>query len=111
MDAMATLVERKTRFVMLIALPDGHAADVVADALTAKIVEFPDQLRRSLNWDQGKGMAAHARFSIQTTSPSTSATRVVPGSAAATRTRTACSGSTSRRAPRSRTTPKRIWTT
>jgi IS30 family transposase len=42
MHAMATLVERKTRFVMLIALPDGHAADVVADALAAKIVELPE---------------------------------------------------------------------
>jgi hypothetical protein len=40
MHAMATLVERKTRFVMLIALPNGHAADVVADALAAKIVEL-----------------------------------------------------------------------
>ena len=60
MHAMATLVERKTRFVMLIALPDGHAADVVADALSRKIVELPDQLRRSLTWDQGKEMASHA---------------------------------------------------
>jgi IS30 family transposase len=48
MHAMATLVERKTRFVMLIALPNGHAADVVADALADKIVELPEQLRRSL---------------------------------------------------------------
>ena len=69
MHAMATLVERKTRFVMLIALPDGHAADVVADALAAKIVELPQQLRRSLTWDQGKEMAAHARFSITTGVP------------------------------------------
>jgi IS30 family transposase len=69
MHAMATLVERKTRFVMLIALPNGHAADVVADALAAKIVELPDQLRRSLAWDQGKEMAAHARFSVQTGVP------------------------------------------
>ncbi len=69
MHAMATLVERKTRFVMLIALPDGHAADVVADALAAKIVELPDQLRRSLTWDQGKEMAAHARFTIDTDIP------------------------------------------
>ena len=61
MHAMATLVERKSRFVMLIALPNGHAADVVADALAAKIVELPEQLRRSLTWDQGKEMAAHAR--------------------------------------------------
>jgi IS30 family transposase len=69
MHAMATLVERKTRFVMLIALPDGHAADVVADALAAKIVELPAQLRRSLTWDQGKEMAAHAQFSVNTGVP------------------------------------------
>src|SRR3954469_5126584 len=69
MHAMATLVERKTRFVMLIALPDGHAADVVADALAAKIVELPAQLRRSITCDQGKEMAAHARFSIKTGVP------------------------------------------
>jgi IS30 family transposase len=69
MHAMATLVERKTRFVMLIALPDGHAADVVADALAAKIVELPAQLRRSLTWDQGKEMAAHAQFSVKTGVP------------------------------------------
>jgi len=69
MHAMATLVERKTRFVMLIALPDGHAADVVADALAAKIVELPAQLRRSLTWDQGKEMAGHAQFSVKTGVP------------------------------------------
>ena len=50
MRAIATLVEPKTRFVMLIALPNGHAADVVADALAAKIVGLPEQLRRSLTW-------------------------------------------------------------
>ena len=69
MRAMATLVERKTRFVMLIALPDGHAADVVADALATKITELPEQLRRSLTWDQGKEMAAHAQFSVKTGVP------------------------------------------
>ena len=69
MRAIATLVERKTRFVMLIALPNGHAADVVADALAEKIVELPEQLRRSLTWDQGKEMAAHARFTVKTGVP------------------------------------------
>jgi IS30 family transposase len=69
MHAMATLVERKSRFVMLVALPDGHSADVVADALASKITELPDQLRRSLTWDQGKEMAAHARFTIDTDVP------------------------------------------
>src|SRR5256884_6921777 len=66
MRAMATLVERKTRFVVLIAPADGHAADVVADALAAKVTELPEQLRRSLTWDQGKEMADHARFTITT---------------------------------------------
>ena len=42
MHAMATLVERKTRFVMLIAFPNGHAADVVADTLAAKISSSPN---------------------------------------------------------------------
>jgi IS30 family transposase len=64
MRAIATLVERKTRFVMLVALPNRHAADVVADALAAKIVTLPDALRRSLTWDQGKEMAADAQFSV-----------------------------------------------
>ena len=69
MRAMATLVERKSRFVMLVALPNGHSADIVADVLAAKIIELPEQLRRSLAGDQGKEMAAHARFSITTGVP------------------------------------------
>ena len=69
MTAIATLVERKTRFVMLVALPDGHTADVVADALAAKIAELPEHLRRSLTWDHGKEMARHAKFSVATGVP------------------------------------------
>ena len=69
MSAIATLVERKSRFVMLIALPQGHRAELVADALSAKIGELPDQLKRSLTWDQGKEMAQHARFTVATGVP------------------------------------------
>ena len=61
---IATLVERSSRFVMLVGLPTSHTADVVADALAAKISELPAQLRRSLTWDQGKEMAAHPQFTI-----------------------------------------------
>jgi len=66
MHAMATLVERHSRFVVLVALPDGHRADQVADALAARVRTLPAQLRRSLTWDQGKEMADHARFTIDT---------------------------------------------
>jgi IS30 family transposase len=69
MTAVATLVERQTRYLMLIALPEGHRADLVADALARHITRLPDQLRRSLTWDQGKEMAAHSRFSVATGLP------------------------------------------
>ena len=51
---VATLVERHSRFVMLVGLPENHRADVVAAALAAKITELPEHLRRSLAWDQGR---------------------------------------------------------
>jgi IS30 family transposase len=69
MTAVATLVERTSRYLMLIALPAGHRADLVADALAEQITQLPDELRRSLTWDQGKEMAAHRRFSIETGLP------------------------------------------
>jgi IS30 family transposase len=66
MSAVATLVEPKSRFVILVGLPNGHHADVVADALAARIVTLPQQLRRSITWDHGKEMAQHARFTVDT---------------------------------------------
>jgi IS30 family transposase len=55
--------------LQLVELPNGHSADVVADALARHITALPQQLRRSLTWDQGKEMAAHARFSVATGVP------------------------------------------
>ncbi len=66
MSPVATLVERSTRFVMLVALPDGHKAHLVADALAAKITTLPAVLTRTLTWDQGHEMAQHARFTEAT---------------------------------------------
>jgi len=66
MSPVATLVERSTRFVMLVALPNGHKADLVADALAAKITTLPAALTRTLTWDQGHEMAAHDRFTQAT---------------------------------------------
>jgi len=68
-STVATLVERTSRFVMLVGLPGGHTAGVVADALAAAITSLPAQLRRSITWDQGKEMAGHARFSVATGVP------------------------------------------
>ncbi|MGH9621708.1 MAG: IS30 family transposase [Bryobacteraceae bacterium] len=61
---ISTLVERTTRFTMLAALPDGKSAPAVADALTPVIAGLPGALRRSLTWDQGKEMAAHAQIAV-----------------------------------------------
>ena len=82
-SAIGTLVERTTRFTMLLHLPRmdgygeqprvkngpplaGHGAEAVRDAIAASIVTLPEQLRRSLTWDQGAEMADHAQLRIDT---------------------------------------------
>jgi IS30 family transposase len=82
-SAIGTLVERTTRFTLLLRLPRmpgygrdarikngpalaGHGADAVRDAITQTIITLPEQLRRSLTWDQGAEMAQHARLKIDT---------------------------------------------
>ena len=80
-SAIGTLVERTTRFTLLLHLPRmtghghearvkngpalaGHGAEAVRDAITRTIITLPQQLRRSLTWDQGAEMAQHARLTI-----------------------------------------------
>ena len=80
-SAIGTLVERSTRFVMLLHLPPmddrgprvkngpalaGHGAEAVRDAIAATITTLPDELRRSLTWDQGSEMSQHAQLRIDT---------------------------------------------
>jgi len=80
-SAIGTLVERSSRFTMLLHLPAGepkppspnrvravrgHGAEAVRDAITAAIRTLPEQLRRSLTWDQGAEMAQHAQLRIET---------------------------------------------
>jgi IS30 family transposase len=81
-SAVGTLVERSTRFTMLLHLPRmpdqgqprvkngpalaGHGAEAVRDAIASSIVTLPEQLRRSLTWDQGAEMAQHAQLRIDT---------------------------------------------
>ena len=66
MTCIGTLVERKTRYVLLFALPNGHTAEAVRKAMARKIRQLPTELRRSLTWDQGHEMAEHARFTVDT---------------------------------------------
>jgi transposase, IS30 family len=63
-SAIGTLVERTTRFTMLVPLPAGHDAPAMAAALTPVIAALPDALRRSLTWDQGREMKAHAQIAV-----------------------------------------------
>jgi IS30 family transposase len=81
--AIGTLVERTTRFTMLLHLPPmkgrgssprvkngpalaGHGAEAARDAVTSALTMLPARLRRSLTWDQGAEMAAHARLRTET---------------------------------------------
>ena len=63
-SAIGTLVERTTRFTMLVPLPEGTGAAAVADALVPVIGGLPAAVRRSLTWDQGREMRFHARIAV-----------------------------------------------
>ncbi len=65
-SAIGTLVERRTRYLLLVRLPTGRSAEAVRHALAERIVTLPDQLRRSLTWDRGKEMADHLGFTVDT---------------------------------------------
>ncbi len=64
--AIGTLVERWSRYVMLFPLPNGHSAEAVRVALAETVQQLPEHLWQSLTWDQGKEMAQHAQFTIDT---------------------------------------------
>jgi len=68
-SAIGTLVERTCRFTMLLHLPEDHGAPAVRDAITATIATLPEQLRRSLTWDQGIELAEHVRLTIEANLP------------------------------------------
>jgi IS30 family transposase len=63
-SAIGTLVERSTRFVMLLHLPGRHTAEAVRDAMIAQIGMLPAALRRSLTWDQGIELARHGEITV-----------------------------------------------
>jgi IS30 family transposase len=63
-SAIGTLVERATRFVLLLHLPTQHGAEQVRDAMIAAMRELPAAVRRSLTWDQGRELARHGEISF-----------------------------------------------
>jgi IS30 family transposase len=66
---IATLVERVTRFVMLVRIPFDRKAERVAFQVAGKMTTLPDFLRTSLTWDQGKEMARHVSFTVRSGIP------------------------------------------
>ena len=66
MTAIGTLVERHSRYVILLKLPNGNTAESVRTAMTKRIKTLPAQLRRSVTWDQGKEMAQNVQFTVDT---------------------------------------------
>ena len=67
--AIGTLVERTTRYVMLVHLPNDHGAEAMRDALVRSLGPLPAELRRSLTWDQGSEMGQHKAFTVATDIP------------------------------------------
>ena len=65
-SAIATLVERKSRYTMLVHLPAGHGAVAVRDGLLVTIATLPAHLRKSLTWDQGTELAKHREITLAT---------------------------------------------
>lgn len=65
-SAIGTLVERTTRYVLLVHLPGDHTAETVRDALIKTMTTLPEHLRGSLTWDQGAEMAGHKSFTMAT---------------------------------------------
>jgi transposase, IS30 family len=65
-SAVGTLVERTTRYLLLLHLPEGRSAGQVRAAMQVAIGRFPGTLARSVTWDQGKEMAEHLAFTVET---------------------------------------------
>lgn len=68
-SAIGTLVERSTRFVILLHLPGRHTADEVATAMIDRMSELPDHLRRSITWDRGVELAQYRRIQLELHAP------------------------------------------
>jgi len=68
-SAVGTLVERSTRFTILLHLPGRHDADSVAEAMIREMSRLPEHLRRSITWDRGSELAAYERIQVELGAP------------------------------------------
>ncbi|NUV78325.1 IS30 family transposase [Streptomyces albidoflavus] len=68
-SAVATLVERTSRYTTVVALPDGIKAEQVTPHLTRSLLGIPTQLRRTLTWDRGREIAEHQAITAETGMP------------------------------------------
>ena len=114
-SAIGTLVERKSRSTLLVHLPRldgygqqprikngpalaGYGAQAMATALTKSMTCLPQQLRKTITWDRGKELSAHARFAVDTGTKVFSRIRIRRGRDRRMKTQTECCGNTSRKA-------------
>jgi IS30 family transposase len=104
-SAIVTLVERQTRYVLLAHIGADKTSPAVCAAIADKIATLPQQLARSLTWDQGKEMAGHTAFSVKSGLPVYFCDPTAPA-AAPTRTPTGCCASTSPKPPTPRSMTK-----
>lgn len=65
-SAVGTLVERNSRYLLLLHLPDGREAGKVSEAMKAAMRRLPEELRRTITWDQGREMSSHLQFTVDT---------------------------------------------
>jgi IS30 family transposase len=108
-SAVGTLVERHSRYVLLSSLPQGVTAHQVRPALTAAVLRLPEQLRRSLTWDQGREMAERTQFTIDSGVQVYFCDPRSPWQRAPTRTPTGCSANTCPRAPTCASSTRLGW--
>jgi len=107
--AVGTLVERTTRYVLLLHLPDGRGPEAVEAAMRTAISSLPGEMFRTITWDQGKEMHRHAAFTVATGIPIYFCDPHSPWQRGPMRTPTAYCANTCPKGRTSRPTAKKTW--
>ncbi len=110
-SAVGTLVDRCSRYVMLLHLPNDHGAEAVRDQMIDAIARMPARIRKTVTWDQGSEMARHLEITATTGVQVYFCNPHSPGNAPPTRTPTGCCASSYPKAPTCPDTPAQTSTT